>query len=193
MNKSKYTAKSLRAANQRFFATATAAESVDQMRKSLASLLFNIELESSESTNQDAAVLSRIRDTAQVLRNMLKKRSDQLAGFSLAQAIFDIAARKQRPDLTPAFYADLYHLMLSLQGLGSRKVLDDIHLSAIAEQGRSASIKRSNQLDDLRKIRLGLRVIAHFFVCTGSLEVKRGMLRVFFNETIQAGCKLFLT
>jgi lysine 2,3-aminomutase len=150
MDELHFTPEAVKAIGPRFFPVAQASSSPDQMRKDLAALLFKIELETSEDSNLDAATLSRIRDTAQVVRNMLKKRSDDLAGFSMAQAIYDIAKGRTRPDLTPAFYADLYHLILGIQGLGSRKALDDIHLYIINDQGRSAAINRSSQLDDLQ-------------------------------------------
>ena len=149
MKASKYSPESIIQRNPRFFSTAMECVDVDQMRKKLAILLYQIELESSEDFEQDAATFARIRDTAQVIRNMLKKRSDELAGFSMAQAIFDIAKKISRPDLSTAFYADLYHLMLGIKWLGSPKSFDDVKLSAITVQGRAAAIKRSCQLDDL--------------------------------------------
>lgn len=150
MNLSEYTPQSIKLINPRFFAVAEAWADLDQMRKQIATHLFTIELESSEEYDQDAAIFARIRDTSQVLRNMLKKRSEDLAGFPMAQAIYDIAHGNIRPDLTPAFYAELFHLLLGIQGKGSRKAFDDIHLSAINEKGRPAAINRSRQLDEIR-------------------------------------------
>jgi lysine 2,3-aminomutase len=150
MNKSAYDPQQIKLLNPRFFSVAQESAGLSQMRKNLAAHLFTIELESSEAYDQDAAIFARIRDTSQVLRNMLKKRSEDIAGFSMTQAIFDIAHDNPRSDLTPAFYADLYHLLLGLQGRGSRKTFDDIHLSAINDQGRPAAIDRSRQLDELR-------------------------------------------
>jgi lysine 2,3-aminomutase len=153
MDEAQFTPEAVKAIGPRFFSVARASSSPDQMRKDLAELLFKIDLEASEDPNLDAATLARIRDTGQVFRNMLKKRSDDLAGFSMAEALYDIAQGRNRPDLTPAFYADLFHLILGIQGRGSRKALDDIHLYIINDQGRSAgsaAINRSNQLDDLQ-------------------------------------------
>ncbi len=150
MNDSYYSPSLLKTANPQIFSLAKSAQSLDDMRKTLATYLFQVELEASEASNHDAATLARIRDTAQVLRNMIKQRSDDLSGFSFAQALYDIAKNTLRPDLSPAFFADVYHLLLGTQGLGSRKALDDVHLSAINDQGRAAAIIRSAQLDDLR-------------------------------------------
>ncbi len=150
MNKSEYTPKKIKLLNQRFFDVAKESTDLDQMRKNLATFLYIIELESSEAVDQDSAIFARIRDTSQVIRNMLKKRSEELVGFSIAQAIYDIAHENPRPDLTHAFYAELYHLLLGAQGKGSRKAFHDIHLSAITDQGRSAAIYRSSQLDEVR-------------------------------------------
>jgi len=150
MNTSEYTSQAVKLLNPRFFAVAKEWTDLDQMHKKIATHLYTIELESSEAYDQDAAIFARIRDTAQVLRNMLKKRSEDLTGFSMAQAIYDITHGNPRPDLTPAFYAELYHLLLGIQGKGSSKVFDDIHLSAINDQGRPAAIHRSRQLDEIR-------------------------------------------
>ncbi|MEA3548724.1 MAG: KamA family radical SAM protein [Thermodesulfobacteriota bacterium] len=149
MNTFEYTPQAVILINPRFFAAAKECTDLYQMRKKLSTHLYMIELESSEAYDQDAAIFARIRDTSQVLRNILKKRSEDLAGFSMAQVIYDIAHENHRPDLTPAFYADLYHLLLGVQGKGSRKAFDDIHLSAINDQGRPAAIHRSRQLDEI--------------------------------------------
>ena len=149
MNTFEYTPQAVILINPRFFAAAKECTDLYQMRKKLSTHLYMIELESSEAYDQDAAIFARIRDTSQVLRNILKKRSEDLAGFSMAQVIYDMAHENHRPDLTPAFYADLYHLLLGVQGKGSRKAFDDIHLSAINDQGRPAAIHRSRQLDEI--------------------------------------------
>jgi len=150
MNTSEYTSQTVKLINPMFFAVAKEWIDLDQMRQKLATHLFAIEQEYSEVYEQDASIFARVRDTSQVLRNMLKKRSEDLAGFSMAQAIYDISHGNPRPDLTPAFYAELYHLLLGIQGKGSRKAFGDIHLSAIDDQGRSAAIHRSRQLDKIR-------------------------------------------
>lgn len=150
MDTFEYTPQAVIWTNPRFFAAAKESTDLYQLRKKLSSHLCMIELESSEAYDQDAAIFARIRDTTQVLRNMLKKRSEDLAGFSMAQAIYDMTHENHRPDLTPAFYADLYHLLSGIQGKGSRKAFDDIHLSAINEQGKPAAIHRSRQLDEIR-------------------------------------------
>ncbi len=150
MNTYEYTPQAVILINPRFFAVAKKSKDLYQMRKELATHLYMIELESSEAYDQDAAIFVRIRDTSQVLRNMLKKRSEDLTGFSMAQVIHDLAHENPRPDLTPAFYADLYHLLSGILGKGSRKAFDDIQLSAINDQGRPAAIRRSRQLDEIR-------------------------------------------
>ncbi len=150
MNTSEYTSQTITSLNPRFFTVAKEWTDLELMRQKLSTHLFAIELESSEAYDQDAAVFARIRDTTQVLRNMLKKRSEDLAGFSMAQAVYDISHGTPRPDLTPAFYAELHHILLGIQGQGSRKAFDDIHLSAINDRGRPAAIHRSQQLDKIR-------------------------------------------
>ncbi|MCK5610464.1 KamA family radical SAM protein, partial [Candidatus Pacearchaeota archaeon] len=89
-------------------------------------------------------------DSVKVLRNLLKKRSDKLSGFSVAKAIQDISLNQTRPDLTHGFFAELHYLLLGIQGLGPRKSLDDLYISRPPNlSGRQAAINRSNQLDVL--------------------------------------------
>jgi lysine 2,3-aminomutase len=80
---------------------------------------------------------------------LMTRRSDDKAKFSVAQAILDIAQGKDRPDLSPAFYAELLHLFLGLQGRGPGKALSDLHLIPSHFEHREAAIERSRQLDDL--------------------------------------------
>jgi len=54
-----------------------------------------------------------------------------------------------RPELTPAFYADLLHLLSGVRGQGPRGSLDAIHLTAIEASGRKAALIRTRQLDNL--------------------------------------------
>ncbi len=150
MDETLFTPQAIKKLNPRFFKVAQAGSDVNQLRKDLAGLLFTIELEASQQDDLDADILARIRDTAQVIRNMLKKRSDELASFSMSTAIYDIANDNPRPDLSVAFFAELHYLLLGLTGQGSRKSMDDIHLSAIDIEGRKAAIRRSQQLDELR-------------------------------------------
>lgn len=93
--------------------------------------------------------LIRARDCARNLRMLLAPRSEQLSGFSFAQAIYDLCRGQPRPDLSPDFYADAQHIFLGLLGKGSWQSLIDVHLVATELEGREAAIARSSQLDEL--------------------------------------------
>ncbi len=89
----------------------------------------------------------RARDCARALRGMLTERSDRLAGFSVAQALWDLARGLERPDLAPGFYAEMTHLA---RGLASW--LDRQPPTASREptmEGRDAAVARSLALDEL--------------------------------------------
>lgn len=143
---------SLKASHPLFFAIVHKAQNLYELRIRLLETANELEVNAAQDAyNKDAGALARIRDCAKVLRSILKRRSDKLAGFSVVQAIHDIAFDASRPDLTPAFYAELDYMLQGLQGRGPRKALDDIHLFSIDHlQGKEAAVERSRQLDSLR-------------------------------------------
>jgi len=142
----------LRAENPLFFALAHKTNSLDELRRNLSEVALQLEADATQGTgSKNANLLARIRDCAKALQNLLKVRSDRLAGFSVADAIRDIAAGVHREDLSPGFFAELHHILQGIQGQGPIRALDDIHLSSIDHlHGRQAAIARSEQLDALR-------------------------------------------
>lgn len=89
----------------------------------------------------------RMRDCASVLTRMLNRRAEDRADFSLTQALWDLARGKERPDLAPAFYAEIMYLFLGLAGRETaRSGLTDSSVPASLE-GRAAAVERSKQLD----------------------------------------------
>ncbi|MBD3237456.1 MAG: KamA family radical SAM protein [Candidatus Eisenbacteria bacterium] len=95
------------------------------------------------------AAAIRIRDCAEALRGMATRRAEKLAGFSLARALYDVAHGVARPDLTPAFFADVMHTLAGLEGqaLGGRSL--DAMPDEEEQHGRAAGIRRSGELDEL--------------------------------------------
>jgi lysine 2,3-aminomutase len=147
---SRFNSMYLQAKVPEIFTIAKKATSVDDLRVSLARLANDMMFE----TFDDYAAFTvgsvmRVRDCAKVLIRLLTRRSEDKAQFSVAQAIMDIAQDIARPDLTPAFYAELLHLFLGLQGRGPGKALADLHLIPIRYKNREAAIERSRQLDEL--------------------------------------------
>jgi len=89
-----------------------------------------------------------VRDCARALRGMFTERAEQLAGCSMAAALWDIARGRARDVLTPAFFADAHYLLAGLEGRGR---LNErlIEMQPIGASGRAAAIARSIELDRL--------------------------------------------
>jgi len=89
-----------------------------------------------------------VRDCARVWRGLLHPRSERLAGFSLLRALTDAARGIERPELSPAFWADVTHLIRGVEGqvrpheVGSVEIDDSL-------VGREAGRERSRILDGL--------------------------------------------
>jgi lysine 2,3-aminomutase len=146
-----FTAQLLTAAHPRFFQVAGQGETAERSRQDLTELIYQVEWEAGrKAENQDSGSMTRIRDCAQVLRTILRKRSEKLSGFSIMDAFGDLAAGRSRPDLTPAFHAEIFYLLDGLLGrevLPPFKRLDFDTFSRLS--GRTAATERSRQLDRL--------------------------------------------
>ena len=147
---SKFNPKFLQAKVPEIFAIAEKMTSVDDLRAGLARLANDMMFEVFDDYDIfTQGSVTRVRDCAKVIIRLMTRRSEDKANFSVAQAILDIARGKDRPDLTPAFYAELLYLFLGLQGRGPGKALTDLHLIPSHYEKREAAIERSRQLDDL--------------------------------------------
>jgi len=95
-------------------------------------------------------VLDRVvvRDCARALRTILSPRNERAVGFSVLEAIIDEANDRARPELTPAFWADLGHLVRGVRGRVHLHAADSLELD-LHLQGREAALLRSSQLDAL--------------------------------------------
>jgi lysine 2,3-aminomutase len=134
----------LRSKAPEIFAIAEQAASVDELRVSLARIAHDMMFETFDDYDTfSEGPIMRVRDCAKVMVRMMTRRSEDQAGFSLAQAIMDIANKKARPDLSPAFYAELLYLFLGLQGRGPGRALADLHLIPVRYKDREAAIERS--------------------------------------------------
>jgi lysine 2,3-aminomutase len=90
----------------------------------------------------------RVRDCSQALKSIIKLRSDKLAGFSVLEALYDIACDKPRLDLKPGFFAEMYHLFMGLKGKGPGSAPGDYYIPKKLV-GQQAAIARSAELDKL--------------------------------------------
>jgi len=156
---SRFNSNYLKSKAPEIFAIARKADSVDELRVNLAQLAHDMMFEAFDDYDTfSVGSIMRVRDCAKVLVRMMTRRSEDKAGYSVAQAIMDIAQKKPRPDLSPAFYAEMLYLFLGLQGRGPGKNLADLHLTPSQYQDQEAAIERSSQLDKLIdeiKIRVG--------------------------------------
>jgi lysine 2,3-aminomutase len=151
-NKEKYTAEVFRARLPAIVELAKCAVHLDELRQGLSQLTHRMASEAFEDYGSFAeGSIIRVRDCARILFRMFTRRSEQMAAFSVTQAIRDIALERQRDDLQPAFFADLMHLLLGLQGRGPGSALADILLEPSRSRGRQAAIERSQQLDRLEQ------------------------------------------
>ncbi len=150
MDPSIFTADYLKKNNPRIFKLITRAKDIEELRGQLVDFTFSVEQQAvEEAGHDDASYLARIRDCGFSFRMLLKKGSEQAAGFSILQALWDIGHARPRPELTPAFFADLLYLLLGMQGKSPHKALDTIHLTSVEASGRKAARTRSRQLDNL--------------------------------------------
>ena len=117
----------------------------DRLRARVSQLYFDTlrgrtELPSSE--------LIRVRDCSSAMGTILSERADARAGFSVTEALWDIARGHPRDDLQPGFYAEIIHMVEALEGkarfqfTGNRRMRTGV-------SGRQAAKARSRELDRL--------------------------------------------
>lgn len=150
LNISKYNSQYLKASIPEIFKLAQQADSVDTLRQMLSQFAHKMEFEAFDAYDSfSEGSIIRVRDCARALNRILTRRSEDKAGFSAVAAIKDISDDKVRPDLSPAFYAEILHLFLGLEGKGKKSPLADLHLIPSEYEGREAAVERSRQLDTL--------------------------------------------
>ncbi len=90
----------------------------------------------------------RINDCSNALRSMLMPRSSKVARFDIVREIWKAVRGGARPDLTPAFWADLIHIVRGLEGRAPHTTIEE---EDIFEElaGREAAQVRSEALDAL--------------------------------------------
>lgn len=147
---SKFTYAYIKSKVPEIFDLAINSSDLDTLRHNLSNFAFRKQYESFDSNDSFSIdSIIRIRDCANAFQRILTRRSEEKAGFSLAKAIQDMAQGIPRSDLTPAFYAELLHLLLGLQGRGPGRSLSDSLLLPTNLTGREAARFRSRQLNEL--------------------------------------------
>ncbi|MEW6200595.1 MAG: KamA family radical SAM protein [bacterium] len=144
---SRYTKSSLAREAESFFRALAKSTDLKGARRRLYNTTSSAQYELADSDKHEYRY-SVVRDCARALRSMIPERSETRAGFSVVQALWDIACDRSRPDLSPAFFADMIHIFKGLQG----KVELGWHTWHGAREnlvGREAAIVRSDYLDSL--------------------------------------------
>lgn len=112
---SRYSAKALREEAATVLGLISHCGNLHDVRRELYSAVSRFQYFSTGSEEGDSRHII-VRDCARALRGMISERSESMAGFSVAEALFDVARGRNRPDLTPAFFAELIHLFRGLKG-----------------------------------------------------------------------------
>ncbi len=145
----RYTPEHFKAEAENILAVVRRAGSVSEARRTLYAYVSGEQCDrSDEETTSLRALLPVIRDCARAWRGMLLESSEKAAGFSIAQALYDLAQDVPRPDLQAGFYAEMTHMAMGLAGKALRIPFEESESSAAAT-GRVAAIHRSDELDRL--------------------------------------------
>ncbi len=90
-----------------------------------------------------------IRDCANVLRNILMRRSEKMANYSVLSALIN-SVKNDIDELSPSFWADICHLIDGVEG--NIRLHETVNFEFTHDHeysGRKAAILRSNELDKL--------------------------------------------
>lgn len=121
---------------------------VEAARERLFERITRLQFEAFSHLEQNLPGNPYVHDCVRTARVMLEARSDEMTGFSIAGALFDIAHLQPRPDLSTAFFADMTHLVRGMLGQVPARLAEDLvphpHL-----HGRYAALLRSDELDIL--------------------------------------------
>jgi lysine 2,3-aminomutase len=120
----------------------------ESARRRLVGLINEDQYESGGAPDLAAEERTALRDCTRALRGMLRERSDERAGFSVTQALWDLARGVPRPDLQPGFFAELIHLVRGIEGRAETAPVTDLRTPSGAT-GRPAAELRSAALDAL--------------------------------------------
>jgi lysine 2,3-aminomutase len=87
-----------------------------------------------------------VRDCLRALWLITSSRKEKYAGFSVTQALWEVARGIPRPDLSPAFWAEIIHLCRG--AYGKSKIYRKLQKKRVDYlEGREAARERSHELD----------------------------------------------
>jgi len=135
-----------------FLYTLEVCKTISGVRGALRERLMRLRVENSmyeeAPWDRDAAIS---RDCTRAFLTLISARSDRLTGFSVAQALWDLARGVDRPDLGPGFFAEMTHIVRGIEGRAVVAPLYPEASMAPGLSGRQAAIVRSCELDELWK------------------------------------------
>jgi lysine 2,3-aminomutase len=143
-----YTLKKLLEEGEEFMKLAGSSQNLEVVRERLFRRVTRYQFDVFDEDKEKNIDIVRVRDCTRAMRSILRAQSDRMAGFSVTQALFDIAHGKDRKDLQPGFYAELIHVIMGMQGRGPGRAPADYYLPTILS-GRKAALARSKELDQL--------------------------------------------
>jgi lysine 2,3-aminomutase len=125
-------------------------QSREKARESIFNWLTRVELADEPAADRDLmpGELVRRRDCILALTGIVRPSSDELAGFSVTQALWDIARGEPRDDLETGFFADLIHIFQGILGCSPFRAPES-SLTTDNLSGREASLVRSEELDQI--------------------------------------------
>ncbi|MFH1553759.1 MAG: hypothetical protein ABII76_02705 [Pseudomonadota bacterium] len=124
------------------------APTLDDARELLAAHVSAEQFDANQSlATVNGSTLHVVRDCGRALRGMLSRRAEERAGFSVAQAIWDLAQGRPRTDLSGGFFAEMTQLVAGLEGRFSAS--PPPRYVGETSQGREAALLRSDELDAL--------------------------------------------
>lgn len=145
--KDRYTKEAFQEASKKILGIVQEAASVEEARRALFSYVSDEQYERYGAAKFSlGARLHIVRDCARAWRGMLTGLSDERAGFSNIQALWDLSHGSPRPDLQPGFYAEMIHMALGLEGKAEHLQSETVEAPG-ALTGREAAIRRSQELD----------------------------------------------
>lgn len=144
----KYNLKKLIAEAGGIFRLAGSSNNLEVVRERLFRRITRYQFDFFDEEQELATNIVRVRDCTRAMRSILSPQSDKLSGFSVTQALFDIAHDKKRPDLQAGFYAELIHIIMGMHGRGPGLAPAD-QGRQIPVSGRRAAMARSRELDKI--------------------------------------------
>ncbi len=145
----RYTAEVFRLQSEKLMSIVKNASSVEAARRALYAHVSEEQYERFDAATFGLGTsLHIVRDCARAWRSLLTARSDDRAGFSNIQVLWDLSRDKPRPDLQAGFYAEMTHMVLGLKGNAEDFKFETVGKSG-SLSGREAAVRRSDELDCL--------------------------------------------